>query len=794
MSIHGTGGRRSARVIAAAGAVAIGLCAFARPPVAGAQVAPPGGREGGPSTRPADGGGLPPGGPFGGGPFGGGPPGGPVMGGGGPMGQTRQLVKDFDKDGDGRLNDAERAAARASVKKDQAAGGGRRGPGGFGGGFGGGPNAGGPNPGGGPNPNGGPNAGGPNGAGPDSRPAGDVVVGPGGGPNGGGPNGGGPSGGRPGGGGFGGRGGPGGRVEPAKPGPRVAPADVTPVPAATPLYDAGVLRTLFLTFPSADWEAELADFNNTDVDVPATLVVDGKTYPDVGVHFRGNSSYFSVPAGSKRSLNLSLDYADDKQRLLGQKTLNLLNNHEDPSMLRAVLFNRIAGQFVPTPKANFVKVVINGESWGVYTNAQQFNKEFAKEWFPDDKPAAKKADKKVAAKAEGDAGKADKPAEADKAAKSDKAARWKVPGSPGGRGGLTYLGDDPAPYRRLYQIKSADDDASWKALIGLCKVLNQTPPDKLADALAPILDVDGALWFLALDDVFANGDGYWTRGTDYSIYRDHKGKFHVLPQDTNETFSAGGGPGGGMMGGPGGGGGGFGRGPRGAGNGGGNPGDPSPGGGRPDAANGPAPRPAGAGGPNGGGGPNGDGPNGGGPNSGGPTGGGPNGGGGAGGFGGQRRGGFGGPGGGMGGGVKLDPLVGLDDPSKPLRSKLLAVPALRASYLAKVRLLAEQWLDWDKLKPIVDQYRSLIEAEVKADTKKLEAFEAFERSVSDAAVPADAAAGGPGAVGGPGAAGGGGPREAASLKAFVVRRRAYLLDHPEVKKAAAPAAAPAKGS
>src|SRR5207249_12155300 len=59
--------------------------------------------------------------------------------------------------------------------------------------------------------------------------------------------------------------------------------------------------------------------------------------------------------------------------------------------------------------------------------------------------------------------------------------------------------------------------------------------------------------------------------------------------------------------------------------------------------------------------------------------------------------GFGGPGGGpvlfgMGprvNGVELDPLVGLDDARKPLRSKLLAVPALRAKYLEYVRTIAE---------------------------------------------------------------------------------------------------------
>jgi hypothetical protein len=34
-----------------------------------------------------------------------------------------------------------------------------------------------------------------------------------------------------------------------------------------------------------------------------------------------------------------------------------------------------------------------------------------------------------------------------------------------------------------------------------------------------------------------------------------------------------------------------------------------------------------------------------------------------------------------GGGTQLDPLVALNDPTKPLRSKLLAVPALRQKYL-----------------------------------------------------------------------------------------------------------------
>ena len=60
-------------------------------------------------------------------------------------------------------------------------------------------------------------------------------------------------------------------------------------------------------------------------------------------------------------------------------------------------------------------------------------------------------------------------------------------------------------------------------------MLNETPPDKLEAALKPILDVDGVLWFLALDIALINNDGYWIRASDYSLYLDEKGKFHVIP-------------------------------------------------------------------------------------------------------------------------------------------------------------------------------------------------------------------------------------------------------------------------
>jgi len=225
-----------------------------------------------------------------------------------------------------------------------------------------------------------------------------------------------------------------GRAMPAgKPGHKMAIADAENYPDAD-LYEQSVLRTLFLDFDldgweEKSWEKELATFKPTDVEIPATLTVDGKAYPNVGVSFRGASSFFMIPEGLKRSLNVSIDFIDQDQRLYGYKSLNLLNCNGDPAMMSSILYSYLARQKIAAPKVNFVKVVINGESWGVYVSSQQFNKTFTKENFG-----------------------------------SKKGARWKVSGNPRGDAGLRYLGQDIEPYKSRFEIKSKDSEQAWQDL------------------------------------------------------------------------------------------------------------------------------------------------------------------------------------------------------------------------------------------------------------------------------------------------------------------------------------------
>lgn len=513
--------------------------------------------------------------------------GGPPQDRGGPPGgfggSERELLDQFDANKDGWLNQEERAEAREFIKENPAPSrfgrggpGGRRGRGGRGE-----PGSGRGEPG--------------SGRGGDGPPRGGFGPPPGGGP---------PPG-RAGRRGRGRGGVGGGNRPPTKPGEKIAVADVDPIDAE--LYDPSVLRTVFIQFENDDWESELEAFHGTDVEVPATLTVDGKEYPLCGIHFRGMSSYMMVPAGHKRSFNIALDLVDDKQRLYGSKTLNLLNGNGDDTMMSTVLYSHLSGKHAPTPKANLVRVVVNGENWGVYTNVQQFNKEFLREHYP-----------------------------------SAKGTRWKVSGSPRGGGGLDYRGQDLAKYGHPYEMKDGDDEALAK-MVELCRVMDEVPADELEEALKGLLNVEELLWFLAYDNGLCNSDGYWTRASDYSIFMEESGMFHIIPHDMNEAFRHAGG-------------GGFRFGP-----------PPT----EPESAS-----------------------------------------------------------------KGLDPLIGMDDASKPLRSKILAVPAFRKQYMANIRTIADE-LDWENLGPVVAQFRELIKDDMERDTRKLATYESFLEMTSDSAPAAE---------------------------------------------------------
>jgi hypothetical protein len=387
------------------------------------------------------------------------------------------------------------------------------------------------------------------------------------------------------------------------------------------LYDGGVLRTFFIDFEEADWATELGAFYRTDVEVPAKVTVDGKVYKDVGIAFRGNSSYFGV-GGKKKSWNLRFDATHADQNIYGYRTLNLLNGHSDPSFLHAVMFTQVSREYMPAHHSNLVKLVVNGESWGIYANVQQFNKDFLRDFYG-----------------------------------TRRGVRWKVPAGAGSA--LNYTQDLEA-YKRSFEMKTnSGGEEAWKALQELARALAKTGDE---ESLRKILDIDETLWFLALDNILMDGDGYVSRASDYNIYLDTKGRFHFLPHDSNESFKTGSG----------------------------GPGSRS------------YPRDE-----------------------------------------------------------RLTPLFGIDMNDRPLLKALLAIPHVRARYLAHVKTIVDEWMDWEKaMGPAFQAYHDLIDEEMKRDDKCLYGYEAFKSSLE-----------------------GRSSGRSRSVRDFVESRRDYLLDHETLRGA-----------
>ena len=111
----------------------------------------------------------------------------------------------------------------------------------------------------------------------------------------------------------------------------------------------------------------------------------------------------------------------------------------------------------------------------------------------------------------------------------------------------------------------------------------------------------------------------------------------------------------------------------------------------------------------------------------------------------------------------LSPVGHEGNSSLPVINRLLNIPHLRARYLAHVRTIVNQWLDWRMIGPIVEEYRTLIANEVRADDKKLYDDDAFIASVAE-----DTS--------------GYGRFSTPSLKRFIKERRDFLLTHPEIDK------------
>ncbi len=283
------------------------------------------------------------------------------------------------------------------------------------------------------------------------------------------------------------------------------------------IFNVDVIDTIYLQFANSNWYNTMTTNFNSGTELSATLTYNGEVYEQVGVSFKGQTSYSQVGNEEKKSFNIRMDSNISGQDLHGYDVLNLNNCFEDASFLREFMYLYLIRHEVPAASAAFVELVVNGESWGLYPMVQQLDGTYIKQWFLSN---------------EGSRWRADAPA---------------GQGGPGGPGGpnwgdgtaaLNFLGTDETDYQQYYTLKGSALTDPWVDLVHTCDVLNNTSAAQLTTALPEVLDVDRTLWYLACENIFGDDDSYIFKGKmDYYLYWESEtGRMVPLEFDGNSVL------------------------------------------------------------------------------------------------------------------------------------------------------------------------------------------------------------------------------------------------------------------
>lgn len=269
-----------------------------------------------------------------------------------------------------------------------------------------------------------------------------------------------------------------------------------------------------LDFAQSGFLDSLADNYTTEVYMRADLTLTDNTgvytFSDVGVRYKGNSSY-NHPNG-KKSFKIDFNEYISGQNYDGLKKLNFSNGFKDPSLMREkVFFDVCRAAGVPAPRASFANVYFNNTLIGFYTVIEQIDDQFLDWKILDDDGNLFKA-----------------------------GANFGV-GPTGGNtpADLVYYGAAQTDYTDRYELKTNETADDWSDLITLIDFINNSSAADFESGLASKIELTEYLRSAALDNLFSNLDSYTGSARNYYIYHNlTTDKWQWIKWDGNETFGS----------------------------------------------------------------------------------------------------------------------------------------------------------------------------------------------------------------------------------------------------------------
>ena len=267
------------------------------------------------------------------------------------------------------------------------------------------------------------------------------------------------------------------------------------------VFDVGI-REIEIFFSEPNWDDTLDVYYANDNGqrlIADSVLIDGIADQNVGIKYKGNSSYNINNV--KNPLNIKLDYINNGQSIDGYNVLKLSNGFKDPTFVREVLSYEIAREYMPSPKATYANVYINGNWNGLYTCIQSVDDDFTNEHFYERKGPFFKADN----------------------------INITISGCPPGPLGILNYYPDTNCYKRAYEIQSTDD---WTQLGNFLDTLN----NHFAD-IETVMDIDRTLWMMAFENLIVCLDGPINAiPHNFYLFKDNNGRFSPILWDMNQAF------------------------------------------------------------------------------------------------------------------------------------------------------------------------------------------------------------------------------------------------------------------
>lgn len=266
------------------------------------------------------------------------------------------------------------------------------------------------------------------------------------------------------------------------------------------VFDLGV-RNIEIFFSEVNWDDTLDLYysnGNGQRLVADSIIIDGEVDQNVGIKYKGNSSY-NINNG-KNPMNIRLDYINNGQSIDGYNVLKLSNGFKDPTFVREMLSYKIAQEFMPAPKATYANVSVNGVLVGLYVCVQSVDDDFTNENFYERKGPFFKAEN----------------------------TGINIPNCSGPlRVWDHYL--DTLCYQRAYEMQSSND---WTKLSYFLDTVNNH-----FTHIENVLDIDRTLWMMAFENLIVCLDGPINSiPHNFYLFQDNNGRFSPIMWDMNQSF------------------------------------------------------------------------------------------------------------------------------------------------------------------------------------------------------------------------------------------------------------------